>query len=179
LPTPAPASLEASGLLQAVVKREPEEVQELLPSGGQVGEERLGATYFRTLEVIVVSRSFVTPRLRRLTCPACLEYGLLCPPQADARDTSGLADRAALAPAGPTPPPDRDEAGVPVQATTSAGTGMYSMEHFEQWAAELGERERVLRLREEALRRREGTLTDTEIGGSDLTPRRSSLMLCD
>jgi hypothetical protein len=33
LDTPAPASLEASGLLQAVVKREPEEVQGLLAGG--------------------------------------------------------------------------------------------------------------------------------------------------
>jgi hypothetical protein len=45
LPTPAPAPapslppLEASGLLEAVIKREPEEVESLLAVGAEVGEE--------------------------------------------------------------------------------------------------------------------------------------------
>jgi hypothetical protein len=48
-----------------------------------------------------------------------------------------------------------------VQATTSAGDGVVpSREELEQLALELGERERVLRLREEAMRQKEGRATD-------------------
>jgi hypothetical protein len=74
------------------------------------------------------------------------------------------AYRTALGLAGPAPSPGSDEAGVPVQATASAGVGRVSSPlQLEEWIAELRERERVLRLREEALRRREGRVTDTEI----------------
>jgi hypothetical protein len=93
--------------------------------------------------------------------PACLECGLFCPPQADTRDTSGQAARVAQALAGLTPSQGRGAACVPVQAAASAGgDSVPSLEQLEQLAAELRERERVLRLREEALRRRDGRVTD-------------------
>jgi hypothetical protein len=94
------------------------------------------------------------PRARK--CPACELTRASIPVT--------QSHRAVLALAGLTAPPGRGAAGVPVQATASAGVGMYSPGQMERLAAELGERERVLRLREEALRRREGRVTDTGNG---------------
>jgi hypothetical protein len=73
------------------------------------------------------------------------------------------AHRTALALAGPSAPRPRRGRCVG-KSFRSAGDGVVpSREELEQLALELGERERVLRLREEALRRREGRLTDVVV----------------